>query len=438
MNSVVVRFLLVVVVMVAALIGLDLLMSVLENRRRARDRSIFGQEKSPPHASAITLNSTSHPHPLHVLNLIGYWVTSWPGSDAGPGWPDPRDVIGPWDPTDRQGIISYLQAGVAFRYYRGSSSCRICQVMLGSGELTDGTWAWPEKLEHYVDAHDVQLPLEFVEFARAAAWRIPKTVEREFASPEVWPLMDSRPSSVFLKPDAWLDWAAAAAPARPASDAMPIEEAQALCVRLSHRNWYASLEERWGRWRIICRSGADERLIYVERSGAEHLQRRLLAWRNPDPDALLDPERANAIAGEFDGSWGAMRVLAGTDEWWLLWVVPAGDPWPTEGEVRKAAEVARVGWTMFNPGGSRSFVSPRLDELQWRRLVDDARAQTRPRPATPRPAAAPPPAAPQPPASGPQSVPLAWLLYPAIGEAVPYLKARLRDLWECLRAVVRR
>jgi anti-anti-sigma regulatory factor len=36
MNSVVVRFSLVIVVMVAALIGLDLLMSVLENRRRAR------------------------------------------------------------------------------------------------------------------------------------------------------------------------------------------------------------------------------------------------------------------------------------------------------------------------------------------------------------------------------------------------------------------
>jgi hypothetical protein len=386
-------------------------------------------------------NPTSRPHPPHVLNLIGYWASPWYGPDAGPGWPDPRDVIGPWDAADRQAIIHYLQGGIVFEAYKGFSLCRICQVMLGSCELTDGRWAWPEKLEHYVEAHDVQLPPEFVAFARASAWSIPTAVKRVFALP--------RRPPVILRPDAWLDWAATAAPARPAADATPIEEAQALCARLSHRTWHARLEERGGRWRIICGSGADDGLLYVERGSAEQLQRRLLAWRAPDPDALLDSGQANAIACEFDGPWGSLRVRAATTDWWLVWAVPAGSPEPTEREVRGETKHVRVGWLAFRQevqaqreriglreetegvptgfttirwDGSQSFLCPRLDELQWRLLADRTRARTRPRPAAPPP----------------QPVPLARPLFVAIAEPGPDLRTRLRDLWRHVRAFVRR
>jgi hypothetical protein len=33
---------------------------------------------------------------------------------------------------------------------------------MGSSDLTDGTWLWPEGLAHYVRKHDVVLPEEFI------------------------------------------------------------------------------------------------------------------------------------------------------------------------------------------------------------------------------------------------------------------------------------
>ena len=36
---------------------------------------------------------------------------------------------------------------------------------MGASEFTDGTWAWPEGLAHFVENYDVQLPDEFVRHA---------------------------------------------------------------------------------------------------------------------------------------------------------------------------------------------------------------------------------------------------------------------------------
>ena len=33
---------------------------------------------------------------------------------------------------------------------------------MGSWDLTDGTWVWPQGLSHYVEVHGVVLPEEFV------------------------------------------------------------------------------------------------------------------------------------------------------------------------------------------------------------------------------------------------------------------------------------
>jgi hypothetical protein len=125
-------------------------------------------------------------------------------------------------------------------------------------------------------------------------------------------------------------------------------------------------------------------LMYVERCPAEILQSRLVAWRYPDPDALLDPEQARVVASEFDGPWGAARPVAGAEDRWLIWVNPPDCEWPSEREIQEATKGAEFGWSTFRPGGSRSFVCPRLDELQWRMVLGKIRAETRPREAMPQ------------------------------------------------------
>src|SRR5262249_50221737 len=45
--------------------------------------------------------------------------------------------------------------------------------LLGSDELTDGEWIWPEGLPHYIEAHYVCLPEEFVARMELHGWRVP-------------------------------------------------------------------------------------------------------------------------------------------------------------------------------------------------------------------------------------------------------------------------
>ena len=43
---------------------------------------------------------------------------------------------------------------------------------MGSRDLTDGVWVWPEGLAHYVRDHGVVLPTSFIEHAARSAWQI--------------------------------------------------------------------------------------------------------------------------------------------------------------------------------------------------------------------------------------------------------------------------
>jgi hypothetical protein len=96
-----------------------------------------------------------------TLRLIGYWR-----SEREPDWPDPHDFIDDtWDATERLVVKHYLLGGTIARAYRGLSLCRICGAHNGANLLTDGTYAWPDGLAHYVDGHDVRLPAEFVHHA---------------------------------------------------------------------------------------------------------------------------------------------------------------------------------------------------------------------------------------------------------------------------------
>jgi uncharacterized protein (TIGR03067 family) len=59
----------------------------------------------------------------------------------------------------------------------GYSFCRfVCGTPdeeMGSADLHDGEWEWPEGLAHYVEHHSVLLPDEFIETMRSRSWQPP-------------------------------------------------------------------------------------------------------------------------------------------------------------------------------------------------------------------------------------------------------------------------
>jgi hypothetical protein len=59
---------------------------------------------------------------------------------------------------------------------------------MGSRDLTDGVWVWPEGLAHYVEEHDVMLPDAFLHTMRANEWKMPPNIQRRLTEiRELWP-----------------------------------------------------------------------------------------------------------------------------------------------------------------------------------------------------------------------------------------------------------
>jgi hypothetical protein len=97
---------------------------------------------------------------------VGFW---W--SEREPWFPHPRDFIDPsWSAAEREAVVEHLtHRGKRAAQYLGFASCRLCDVTLGTTDQTDGTYYWPERLEHYLQAHDVKLPEHFVAHVLATA-----------------------------------------------------------------------------------------------------------------------------------------------------------------------------------------------------------------------------------------------------------------------------
>lgn len=99
---------------------------------------------------------------MQPLRLIGYWIDALDDDR----FPPPQELVTEWDASSKMKVINYLNSGRVLLHQRGISWCRyLCDRRMGSRELTDGTWAWPEDLSHYVQDHNVQLPEEFIESA---------------------------------------------------------------------------------------------------------------------------------------------------------------------------------------------------------------------------------------------------------------------------------
>jgi hypothetical protein len=112
---------------------------------------------------------------LSTLKRVGYWK-----SESEPLLPHPGVLIDEaWDRRERDQVIAYLEASyLSPVFWCGHSWCRFgCpshSTDLGSADLTDGTWIFPEGFVHYLRSHHVKPPYEFLEYVRRRGFRVPE------------------------------------------------------------------------------------------------------------------------------------------------------------------------------------------------------------------------------------------------------------------------
>jgi hypothetical protein len=103
---------------------------------------------------------------------VGYW-----GSPQEPGLPHPADFVdASWDSAERQKVIEYLEGSYQIPMFScGPSWCRMgCAGHprdIGTEDLTDGVWIYPEGLVHYVRHHGVRPPQAFLDHLRGRDFR---------------------------------------------------------------------------------------------------------------------------------------------------------------------------------------------------------------------------------------------------------------------------
>ena len=98
---------------------------------------------------------------MKKLTAIGYWDSHIKDDFI---WP--QEIVSD-NVKYKEEIAEYLKNGNTAIQWQGHSGCRICQKTLGSKCLTDGKYIWPEKLEHYVIEHNVQLPEKFIKHMKS-------------------------------------------------------------------------------------------------------------------------------------------------------------------------------------------------------------------------------------------------------------------------------
>jgi len=77
-------------------------------------------------------------------------------------------------------LVAYLRAGHGLLVSPALSSDVVDGAVIGPVEvLTDGTWAWPSDLAHYVERYHCRVPDEFIAHARGREWRVPDVGEAE-------------------------------------------------------------------------------------------------------------------------------------------------------------------------------------------------------------------------------------------------------------------
>jgi len=120
---------------------------------------------------------------IQGLKGIGYWKVYAGEPDSNPAmsaWqkdyvakyaslPDPKDFIdNTWSEEERRLVASFLKGGKSLMQWRGYSGCRLCKIHNGSMCLGDSVFVWPQGFAHYVEAHNVRPPKEFIDHVKMA------------------------------------------------------------------------------------------------------------------------------------------------------------------------------------------------------------------------------------------------------------------------------
>ena len=132
-----------------------------------------------------------------MVKMIGYWITSFDDRD----FIAPQELVGDYPASERLRLSEYLEGGRLLASYLGLATCRYPRCKhaefkhgIGSREFTDGVWAWPEGLVHYIETHSVTLPADFAAHALGTPVT-PRTYDDD--------LPYEQPDLTF-----WIDWCA--------------------------------------------------------------------------------------------------------------------------------------------------------------------------------------------------------------------------------------
>lgn len=109
------------------------------------------------HEADVRRGFATLPHPARLISILGT------------------------RPCDER-MAGYLARGEYIATYFGWGVCRCCGAELGTSDLTDGIWVWPQGLEHYLEEHQLPLPSAFLATAARNGYRIPRTADM-MASP---------------------------------------------------------------------------------------------------------------------------------------------------------------------------------------------------------------------------------------------------------------
>jgi len=127
-----------------------------------------------------------------VIEQIGYWNEE--GSEI--EYIEPQMITAEWDPGIQSKVAEYLDNGRTAMQFMGYSWCRFqCGVpdeRMGTRDLTDGRWIWPEGLSHYVREHDVRLPEPCISHMEYNGWNVPE--------------IDPSDYELVIKSDLWLEF----------------------------------------------------------------------------------------------------------------------------------------------------------------------------------------------------------------------------------------
>ena len=118
----------------------------------------------------VELADTDYKH----CKLIGFWAHSDDPDqdyyeDKGLRLPWPGDFVDmSWDLVERDRVARYLETpDFVVGHCMGLAPCRLgCRREVGSADLCDGTFYWPEGFSHYIRVHGVRPPEEFLAHVR--------------------------------------------------------------------------------------------------------------------------------------------------------------------------------------------------------------------------------------------------------------------------------